>query len=164
MTNRRPPSLANIVKTEMLALIGALAPPIGVGIAVAGWAGVLPDRGKSLVEGRLVSIPSQGIGASILLGAGFVVVGAVLLAWRAARIRAAFGSGHRVPGTITRLQPFKDRAYIHYAYVIHGTRHETRHFVHQTAAVRRLGEGQAVTVAVDPRQPRVAFVDELFDG
>jgi CheY-like chemotaxis protein len=62
VTTGRPPSLATIVKTDMLALIGALTPPIGV-------------------------------------------------------------------------------AYVHYSFVIGGTRHATRHFVHRTAAVRRRAGG-----------------------
>jgi hypothetical protein len=101
---------------------------------------------------------------SLGFAAGFLAAGGALVAWRVARIRSAFASSRRAPGRVTKIVAFKDRAYLHYAYEINGREHQTRHFVHQTAAFRRLAEGQPVTVAFDPRRPSVAFVAELFDG
>jgi hypothetical protein len=161
--SHRTPSLVRIVKTDWLALAGAIVPIVGVVIAVASVAGVLPDRSRSLVHGKLETVPAQPVDVAALLAVGFVVVGVALLAWRIRTIRSSFATGHRVEGTITKLRPFKDRAYVHYAYRLQGTMQEVTHFVHQTAAYRRLAEGQAVSIALDPLRPRSGFVAELFE-
>lgn len=163
MNERSAPTLKTIVKTDYLALVGALIAPIGLAIAVAGAMGLLPDKHRSLAEGRLVMAAEAGPTLFTYMATGFLLVGAVLVAWRAARIRAAFAGRHRVPGTITKLTPFKDRAYVHYEYPVHGQPIRTRHFVHQTEPFKRLHEGQSVTVAVDPARPTVGFVVELFE-
>ena len=161
--SRRAPSLRTIVKTDWLALAGAIVPAVGVAIAIAAAAGVLPDRSRSLIEGRLETVSAQPADVAALAAAACIAAGAALLAWRFRKIRSSFANGHRVAGTITKLRAFKDRAYVHYAYRLNGTLHEVRHFVHQTAAYRRLAEGQAVSIAVDPLRPRSGFVAELFE-
>jgi Flp pilus assembly protein CpaB len=164
MSSRTAPSPKTIVTTDFLSLVGALFPPIGVAVAVAGQMGVLPDKHRSIVEGQLVMSKPVGPSVFLFMAAAFVIAGLALLAWRFARIRAAFASGHRIPGTLTKLAPFKDRAYVHYEYTVHGQPIGTRHLVHQTERYKRLGEGQAVTIAVDPARPAAGFVVELFEG
>jgi hypothetical protein len=163
MTRRSSPSLTSIVKTDFLALLGALSPPIGSAIAVVGAFGLLPDRSRSTTDRELVMTTNVSPSFWTLMAAGFLVLGVVLIAWRSSRIRAAFASSHRVPGRITRLTPFKDRAYVHYEYRVDGRAIATRHFVHQTARFKRLREGQEVMVAVNPRRPSTGFVVELFE-
>jgi hypothetical protein len=149
--------LRDVLRTDFLARAGAMGGPIGAAIAVAGFSGILPLR-----DGRGF-MPAQGLGLSVAFAAAFLVLGAALVAWRVARIRSAFASNRRAPGRVTRLRPFKDRAYVHYAYEVNGRELHAMDFVHQTEAFRRLAEGQPVTVAFDPRRPSVAFVAELFD-
>jgi hypothetical protein len=163
MTARSAPSLKTIVKTDYIALVGALLPPIGIAILVAGEAGLLPDKRRSIAEGTLVMAARGGPTFFTFMAAGFLLVGVILLAWRTSRIRAAFACRHRVPGSITKLTPFKDRAYVHYEYLVHARRIATRHFVHQTELFKGLREGQAVTIAVDPGRPEAGFVVELFE-
>jgi hypothetical protein len=163
MSTSPAPSLKTIVKTDYIALVGALLPPIGIAIAVAGAAGVLPDKHRSIAQGELVMAAKAGPTFFTFMAAGFLLVGVFLLGWRYSRIRAAFACRHRVPGTITKLTPFKDRAYVHYEYLVHARKIATRHFVHQTERFKRLREGQAVTVAVDPARPEAGFVVELFE-
>lgn len=164
MSTSPAPSLKTIVKTDYIALVGALLPPIGIAIAVAGELGILPDKRRSIVEGKLVMATKAGPTFFTFMAAGFLLVGVIFLAWRYSRIRAAFACRHRVPGTITKLTPFKDRAYVHYEYLVHARKIATRHFVHQTERFKRLREGQAVTIAVDPGRPEAGFVVELFEG
>jgi hypothetical protein len=157
-----PPPLSRIVRIDFLALFGALFAPIGVAIAAAGLAGLLPDRSRSLLEGRLVTFEERGLPVFWYFALGATLAGAALLLWRAARIRSAFGAGHRVPGVLSRVRPFKDRAYLTYEYEVDGVRVRTAHFVHRGDVVRALREGQPVTVAVDPTRPRLGFIVELF--
>lgn len=163
MTRGSSPSLTTIVKTDFLALLGALSPPIGSAIAMAGAVGVLPDRSRSELDGTLVMVTNVGPSFWASMAVGFLLLGVSVVAWRSSRIRAAFTSSHRVPGRITRLTPFRDRAYVHYEYRVNGRAIATRHFVHQTARFKRLREGQDVMVAVDPGRPSTGFVVELFE-
>jgi hypothetical protein len=159
----RLPSIGRVIKTDFLALVGAIVPVTGLGLAIAMMAGVLPDKHRSLAEGSLRTIPAQPSAIVAMVAAGFGAVGAGLLIWRLRRIRSSFATGRRVEGTVTRLRPFKDRAYVHYAYRLNGILHEVVHFVHQTAAYRTLVEGQTVSIAVDPLRPRSGFIAELFE-
>ena len=163
MTRRSSPPLTSIVKTDFLALLGALAPPIGSAIAMLGAVGLLPDRSRSMLDRKPVMATNVGPSFWAMMAAGFLLLGLIIIAWRSSRIRAAFASSHRVPGRITRLTPFKDRAYVHYEYRVNGQVIATRHFVHQTERFKRLREGQEVLVAVDPRRPSTGFVVELFE-
>lgn len=160
---RRLPSVGKVIKTDFLALVGAITPVTGVALAIAAIAGVLPDRHGSLAKGELRTLPAQPAAIAAVFAAGFVALGAALLLWRLGKIRSSFATGHRVEGTVTRLRPFKDRAYVHYAYRLNGMAHEVAHFVHQTAAYRTLVEGQTVSIAVDPLRPRSGFIAELFE-
>jgi len=161
---RRVPSIGRVVKADFLALLGAIAPVIGIGLAIAASAGLLPDRSRSLAEGKFQMISAQPAGIAALFAAGFVAAGAALIVWRARKIRASFAPGHRVEGTATRLRPFKDRAYVHYTYRLNGILHRASHLVHRTAAYRGLVEGQLVSIAVDPLRPGSGFIVELFEG
>lgn len=163
MTRGSSPSLTTIVKTDFLALLGALAPPIGSAIAMAGAVGVLPDKGRSVLEGKLVMMTNLVPFLWGVLAAGFLLLGVTLVVWRSSRIWAAFASNHRVPGRVTKLTPFRDRAYVHYEYRVNGRTIATRHLVHQTARVKRLRERQDVMVAFDPGRPSTGFVVELFE-
>lgn len=159
----RPPAFVAVVRTDFLALAGSILPPVGAAIAIAGAMGILPDRHRSLAQGELVTASTMPVGGATLFALAFAVTGAVLVAWRLRKIQSVFASGLRVPGRIVDLRPFKDRAWVRYAYVVQGNEQDVRHFVHQSAAFKRLEVGQAVTIAVDPRRPRDGFVTALFE-
>ncbi len=158
------PSLRSIIKADFLAGIAAWTPLIGIAVTVALWFNVLPDRRRSLQEGALVLTDTTGTQPAffVAVAAGFVALGVGLLAWRAWRIGRAFGSGQRVPGSIVGVIPFRGRAYLTYEYRVAGRPIQTTHFVLETPALQRLGEGQRVTVAVAPGSPSAGFVVELF--
>ncbi len=161
---RRTPSLFTIVKTDFLALVAAIVPGVGIALAVAATTGALPDRSRSIADGKLEMMPVQPVEVAVLFAAAFVVAGAALLVWRLRTIRSAFATGRRVEGTITKLRPFKDRAYVHYEYRLNGVLYDEKHFVHQTAAYQKLAAGKTVSIAVDPFHPRKGFIAELFEG
>jgi hypothetical protein len=156
------PPLRLIAKTDFLAMFGAFAPPFGIAFSVLGWAGILPERHRLLTDGTF-STMDFSTSFSVELAIGFTLFGVALFGWRVWRIRSAFASGHRVPGTITRLTPFRGRAYLHYEYRVESQAIAAIHFVLETDRFKHLVEGQEVRVAVDPRRPRAGFVVELFE-
>lgn len=156
--NPRSPTLKAIVATDFLALIGAITPLIGLAMTAVSILGVLPNKDRSLAEGRLVMSDPWDWS----LAAFFLLLGLTLLGWRWSRIRGAFESGTRVAGTVTALRPFKDRAYVHYEYVVGSECVKAVQLVHQSKAYQQLSEGLGVTVAVDPRRPKAGFLVELF--
>jgi hypothetical protein len=158
----RPPSLRSIVWVDEIALIAALCPVIAIVLGAAAAAGVLPDLHGSGRSGDPGPFPGDAATVFYVMAAAALVIGVAVIGWRVGKVQAAFALGFEVPGRITRITRFKDRAYLHYAYEVASSAITTTHFVHQTKAVKALAEGQAVTVAVNPRSPRVGFVVELF--
>lgn len=157
------PRLSAILRTDFLTLAGALVPPISFAIAISGALGILPDRTRSIAEASLVVGAAIPVGDATLLAIGCTVAGLALFAWRIAKIRSVFRARVQVQGRVTGLRPFKDRAWVRYAYAVHGYEHEVRHLVRQSPAYQRLEIGQAVAVAVDPRRPTDGFLTMLFE-
>lgn len=71
--------------------------------------------------------------------------------------------GTAVPGTLVRIEAWRDRARLTYRYTHERQPHVGTHLVHQTDATRTLREGQAITVAVADDDARCAYVVEVFD-
>lgn len=150
MTN--PPNLLAIVKVDMLALMSVLFPIVSLVLAGLAALGFSPDRwGRGHTANPTFFLVAAG---------AFALLGMLLLGWRVVKIRRAFG-GALIDGTITKVDAFRDRAYVSYTFELDGRTIEARHFVHQTSAVRALRAGARVRVAVD-RTSRAAFVADLF--
>lgn len=145
------PSLFAIVKTDMAALAAAVFPLVSAVLAVLAEFGLAPSR-------RGTTLDSEG---TLKIAAVAAVVGLVVLAWRVSKIRRAF-AGTAVPGTLVRIEAWRDRARLTYRYVHERQPHVGTHLVHQTDATRTLREGQAITVAVADDDARCAYVVEVF--
>jgi hypothetical protein len=103
--------------------------------------------------------------ASAVIFVGLAAVSSVLVALvLTIRLRAARSAfrGIVVPGRITKITKFKDRAYLHFRFAHDSREFDAWRFVHQTAEVKALQEGQEVRVALDPKRPQGAWVAELF--
>ncbi len=98
----------------------------------------------------------------LAIAAGTLLLGSLVLYWRISKIRLAFGSGTTVAGRITKITAFKDRAYLHYRYILNGVEINAVHFIHLTNRAKSLCSGQEVLIAVDPAHPKGGFVTQLF--
>jgi hypothetical protein len=156
------PRLVNFIQTDFISLFLSLLVPVSLCFAV--WAALkLPVFSLGGVQKAQfleqltpqVSIVFLGIAA---MGSALA---AVVLAVRLRAARKAF-RGLLVPGRVTRITKFKDRAYLHFQYQHDSHKFTTWRFVHQTAAVKALREDQEVQVAFDPKHPQSAWVAELF--
>jgi hypothetical protein len=155
------PSLFQIVKTDQISMFAALAGPICLvmgGLCTVGW---LPD-----LRNRFDSwfIEQDDAPIFVAMAAIGFAIGAVVLVWRALRIRRAFESGHQVPGKVTKLTLFRGRGYLHYAYTVADQPVQTLQFVVQTRSVKALVVGQQVNVAVDRNHPKAGFVADIFQA
>lgn len=156
------PRLFDFVRTDFVSLLLALLVPIS--LALAAWAALkLPvfEAGRVL-EGEPLErmTPQQAIVFATIAGiAAALALLVVTLRLRAAR--AAF-DGILVPGLISKITLFKDRAYVHVHYAYGEREFDSWRFLHQTAAVKALQVGKAVEVALDPKRPQAGWVSELF--
>ncbi len=159
---RRQVSLRSIVWVDEIALLTATMPVMAVLLGVLAAAGVLPDLHGHGGAGRMAFVPPGAAGVFYAIAAAGLAIGLAVVGWRVGKVRSAFALGIEVPGRITRITAFKDRAYLRYEYEVRSRAVTTTHFVHQTKAVKALVDGQAVTIVVNPRTPKDGFVAELF--
>jgi hypothetical protein len=159
----KKPSLPALVKTDFLSLFLSLVVPVSLGLAI--WAALrLPifttDR---VLDGEPFEHLTQDHARFFAAGAGLGAPLVPCLLWlRLRAVRRAF-AGTRVQGRITKITMFKDRAYLHFRYEHEGRNFETWRFVHQSASLLALREGQTVEIAFDPWHPRSGWVVALFE-
>jgi hypothetical protein len=157
------PRLFDFVRTDFISLFLALLVPVSLGIA--GWAALkLPVFAvERMIDERSFETMDPGA-ARIFVGiaAASAVLLLVVLALRLRGARSAF-RGIFVPGRISKITQFKDRACLHFHYAHDSLEFDAWRFVHQTAAVKALQVGQDVQVALDPKRPNAAWVAELFE-
>jgi len=150
-----PPSIWRIVKTDMVALYGATASPVCVVLAGIGAMGWLPNRM------RFEWMDTESAYAMLAMAGIALLVAIPLILWRVTLIRAAL-AGEVVEGVITKLVPFRDRAYVHYRYAAGTKTIHTKFLMHQTAVFKTLRPGQTVQVGVIVGKPHSGFILELF--
>ena len=159
----KKPGLIALVKTDFLSLFLSLLVLLTLVLAV--WASFsLPVFS---MERLLDDPPFERLTPDhARFFAGLAALGAILapcVLWlRLRTVRRAF-SGVRASGRITKITKFKDRAYLHYQYEHGGQTFQVWRFVHQSAPVRALGQGQEVEIAVDPSRPHAGWIVQLFE-
>lgn len=156
------PRLFDFVRTDFVSLLLALIVPTS--LAFAGWAALeLPifETGRVLEGEPLEQMTRlQAVIFAAIAGVA-AVLGSLVVTLRLRAARAAF-NGILVPGHVSKITRFKDRAYVHVHYAYGGREFDSWRFLHQTEAVKALQVDQAVEIAVDPKRPGAAWVSTLF--
>jgi hypothetical protein len=158
------PPLKAIVGTDFASLMAVVAAPVVLVVAAA-VALRLPVSPPSRVL-RDADLEAMDPGAAWIFVAMLPVVAllaALVLALRVRAIRRAF-AGMRSPGSVTRVRPFKDRAWVSYRYVAASAERDLSRLVHLNARTRALKEGDTVTIAFDPARPAYGWIVQAFVG
>jgi len=145
-SGRTRPSPADIIWTDWPALFASLMVP-GIGLI-----GLLVSAGRlDQVTLLTVTLP-------------VTIVSLALLFWRIRRVRNLFRYGTAVPGAVMEVRIVRDRGRLEFLYEWENQTHGGWMPVHKNRRVVALRPGQAVTVLVDPANPRKAVVEEAFAG
>ncbi|HJR79728.1 MAG TPA: DUF3592 domain-containing protein [Anaerolineales bacterium] len=96
------------------------------------------------------------------LAIGVTVVGVPVLIWRYRTIASVFADGQQTKGVITGIGFFRGRGVVKYSYTFKGTTQISDNAINRNGRTRKLRVGQKVTVLVDPKNPKRAFIQELY--
>jgi hypothetical protein len=96
------------------------------------------------------------------LAIGVTVIGVPVLIRRYRAITSAFTEGAQTKGTITGIGFFRGRGVVKYSYTFQGKQHASDNAINKNGRTRQLKIGQKVTVLVDPRDPKRAFIQEIY--
>ncbi len=145
-TNRRP-SLARVLNIDFAALAAWLYPLLFWVIYGLVW---LFNRAGA-ADWRLL--------AAVL---GTTGVGAAALAWRVGVFMRVFAEGMTAEAVVSGLGFYRGGGHVAYTYGVDGQTVTGGNAVTRDPAISGLRVGQAVTVVVDPRNPRRAFIRDLY--
>lgn len=140
-------SLRKIMLTDYAAFLAALF-PVGMWVVY-------------LVLGALGRLdPTDPVFPAL---SGLVTLaGLGMLAWRVRLIAGVINTGMTTEATISQITFFRDRGRITYLYTFQGQKLVSGNAVMRTGPTTALKVGQVVTVAVDPNQPKRAFIRALY--
>jgi hypothetical protein len=98
----------------------------------------------------------------LLLAIGATVVGVPVLVQRYRVISSVFADGSEAKGVVTGLSFFRGRGRVEYSYTFKGEKQVSANAINKNSRTRKLRVGEAVTVIVDPNNPKRAFIQEIY--
>jgi hypothetical protein len=98
----------------------------------------------------------------LLLAIGATVVGIPVLGQRYRVISSVFADGSEAKGVVTGLSFFRGRGRVEYSYTFKGEKQVSANAINKNSRTRKLRVGEAVTVIVDPNNPKRAFIQEIY--
>ncbi|HEX9838566.1 MAG TPA: DUF3592 domain-containing protein, partial [Anaerolineales bacterium] len=77
-------------------------------------------------------------------------------------ISSVFEDGTEAKGVVTGLSFFRGRGRVQYSYTFQGEKQTSDNAINKNGRTRKLRVGEAVTVIVDPNDPKRAFIREIY--
>jgi hypothetical protein len=96
------------------------------------------------------------------LSVGATALGVALLTWRFISIRQLFENGLEAKGKILKVFFYRDRGRVDYEYRHQGAKYQGANNFHRTPSTRNLTKGDAVTVVVDPANPKRSMIKDVY--
>jgi len=90
------------------------------------------------------------------------VIGIPVLVQRYRIISSVFAEGAQTKGIVTSLSFFRGRGRAEYSYTFQGAKQVSANAINKNSRTRKLRVGEAVTVIVDPNNPKRAFIREIY--
>ena len=150
--------MLKIIQVDYTALLAALFPIVIWGLYIAiSYLGFLPGlRGHDPIH------DAQGAPTFFYMGIVALVICIPILIWRVRTIQGAFVNGVTVSGQITNIGFHRDRGRVQYSYTYEGQVYQAGNAIHKTKHTKALNSGDAITVIVDPTNPKTAYIQELY--
>lgn len=141
----RGPSLFRIISTDYASFLSVLFP-----IMFGGFSLYFFFTGNDALRLFMpLAIVATGIGVPVLIQ-------------RYRTITSVFAEGERAKGEITGIGFFRGRGVVKYSYMVQGKKQLSDNAVNKNGRTRTLRVGQKVTVFVDRRDPKRAFIQEIY--
>ena len=156
-TDSPKPTLFRIIKPDYLAILALL-------LTCAPWAMYLTLALLGYLPNPEGLNPFSGMDAPLLLNLSSLatIVCVPYLVWRVRRVRQMFSHGEEVRGRVKTAFFHESLAQITYVYTYRGWQYVAEHSLRWTAEASALGEGDEVTVLVDPSKPQRSIIRDLY--
>jgi hypothetical protein len=147
------PTLTSIVWTDYTAFFQA-AIIVVVWIIYIAWVPKWTARGP---------IIAPWMAPYILYFAIFMtLIGLTIITWRVILLRRIFRGGEQVQGKIIAFSMRRDRGRVDYGYIYKGVEYQCRASVHRTMLTNKLKAGERVTLVVDRKNPKHAYIQHIY--
>jgi hypothetical protein len=155
----RQPSIGKIILNDYASFLLAIGGPIALAItAFTAALGFIPRAGAR--GGRAVD--PQFAAAACVFAVIITVLLLFLLARRISRIKRILAAGPRTKASVLDVGFFKDRGRIEFEYTHNGRQYTTGTAIMKNKQTTAISPGDEIEVAVDPDNPRKAFVVQLY--
>lgn len=140
------PSIFRVIQTDYFSSVVTVIPLVVWGIYY-----ILPGPAGQTHDPMLAYI---AFGLLLICGA--------ILTWRWRFIVAVFDEGERADGVVIQVNFQRERGRVKYEYTYQNEKYESGNALLSNKRTRLLHPGQRVTVVVCRKNPRQAFLEELY--
>jgi len=141
----RTPSLSRVISTDYPSFLSVLFPIVFWGFSI-----------------YFFFAGNNALRLFLPLAIGVTVVGVPVLVQRYRTISSVFANGTQTKGIVTGLSFFRGRGRVEYSYTFQGEKQVSGNAINKNSRTRKLRVGEAVTVIVDPDNPKRAFIQEIY--
>ena len=142
---RRVPGVVSVFKADYTFMLGLVVPAVGWGLYL----------------GALMLKPgTEGMFLAVALAFSVFGLPGAWLRWRA--VRKLFRQGQECQGEVVSVWLSRDRGRVEFLYQFQGQELQSGMALHRSAAAEALALGQSVQLLVDPDNPRLAVLPQLF--
>src|SRR5574341_1001541 len=141
----RSPSLFRVISTDYPSFLSVLFPVFFIGFSV-----------------YFFFAKNDALQLFLPLAIGVTVIGIPVLVQRYRTISSVFADGMPTQGIVTGIGFFRGRGRIEYSYTVQGEKQMSANAINKNSRTRKLRVGQKVTVLVDPKDPKRAFIRDIY--
>lgn len=91
------------------------------------------------------------------------LVALTIITWRVILLRRIFRSGEKVQGKILTFSMRRDRGRVVYTYLFKGGEYQCGTNIHRTMLTKNLKAGERVTLVVDRKNPKRAYINHIYN-
>lgn len=150
-----------ITLTDAVSFLSFIVPIIISGLGIAPY--LFGEFTLKRSFGRETTLTTNESSFFFLMAAFLLPVTLFIYIRRLSLIKKIVNTGEKVIGKIEEIQFTKDRGYVVYKYQVNKVTYQTTNRIMKSKATQLLSSGNEVTVCFDVKNPKKAFIKDIYE-